>query len=61
MIRYFEAFHMATLGYDSVSTEREYLCAIRAHIRRSLDDPHPDLTGICKEGMMTAPSPAYDG
>ncbi len=33
------AFHMAAFGYDRVSTEREYLCAIRARW------PSPAMTG----------------
>jgi antitoxin ParD1/3/4 len=36
---------MAIFGYDRISTEAaEYLAAIRARIRHSLDDPHPDMT-----------------
>ena len=36
---------MAIFGYDRVPTEAaEYLAAIRARIRRSLDDPRPDMT-----------------
>jgi hypothetical protein len=36
---------MAIFGYDLLSTDAaEHLVAIRARIRRSLDDPQPDMT-----------------
>jgi antitoxin ParD1/3/4 len=39
------AFRMAIFGNARASTEAaDYLVAIRARIRRSLDDPRPDMT-----------------
>jgi hypothetical protein len=39
-----QGFCRAIFGYDRVSTETAaYLVAIRARIRRSLEDPRPDM------------------
>jgi hypothetical protein len=35
---------MAIFGYDHIPTDAENLVLIRARIRRSLDDPRPDMT-----------------